>query len=428
LLKDPSDAGACFFNHIRSLPPAHALIIQGEKITIERYWELTKNKADNNPIEWIRNFDRKLNESVSLRLGVTVKTGIGLSGGIDSSTIFQHCSRLNTSIHPVSAIFPGFERNEEQHIQTLAKHFAMRPEWVRPDAEALTDQLDRWLYHQEEPVSSSSAFVQYMVYQKAKECGIKVMLEGQGADELLTGYDRYISIYLRQLLREKKWNAFRLLKQQLQATGTQYTWNIEHLAASFFPAWADRSLLAKRINRSEVDWLKKDYRQYLHEENKKRFSISSIHDLHAALKEDLTGGRLEVLLRYADRNAMAHGIEVRLPFLDHRFVEWVYALPEDQLIAEGKSKWILRQSMKGRLPDSILNRMDKVAFEPPQATWMQDPMLRKRLQESKQMLIDQQLLDPRILNRNATELAAHAPHNIDWQILCLASSQQAMKR
>jgi asparagine synthase (glutamine-hydrolysing) len=270
--------------------------------------------------------------------------------------------------------------------------------------------------------------VQYLVYQKAKQCGIKIMLEGQGADELLAGYDRYISIYLRQLLAQKKWKAFRLVNQQLQASGTLFSWNVKHMAAAFFPGWANRSLLAQRINRSEVDWLNKDYRQYLHEENKKRCTVSPINNLHSALNEDLTGGRLEVLLRYADRNAMAHGIEVRLPFLDHRLVEWVHALPEDQLIAEGKSKWILRQSMKGRLPESILNRTDKVAFEPPQLTWMQDSMLQNRLKESKKMLIEDKLLDPRILNRSADRLDAHAPQNIDWQILCLASSQQAMKR
>jgi asparagine synthase (glutamine-hydrolysing) len=427
LLKDPSDAGASFFNLIRSLPPAHTLIVQGESIHIEQYWKLSKANPDNNPTEWIRDFDRKLNDSVSLRLAVNVTTGIGLSGGIDSSAILQHGSRLNTPIHPISAIFPGFERNEEPYIRTLAKHFVIRPEWVMPEADTLAAQFDHWLFHQEEPVSSSSAFVQYLVYQKAKEVGIKVMLEGQGADELLAGYDRYISIYLRQLLMEKKWKLFRLLKQQLNESGIQYSWGIEHLAAAFFPGWANRSLLARKINRSEVDWLNKDYRQYLHEENKKRFSISSNLDLHSALNEDLTGGRLEVLLRYADRNAMAHGIEVRLPYLDHRLVEWVHALPEDQLIAAGKSKWILRQSMKGRLPESILNRTDKIAFEPPQASWMQHPIIQNRLKESKQTLIDDKLLDPKILNRSADKLAAHAPQNIDWQILCLASCQQAMK-
>jgi asparagine synthase (glutamine-hydrolysing) len=427
LLKHPSDAGATFYESIRSLPPAHTLVVQDEKVSIHRYWQLTESDPDGNQIEWISDFDRKLNQSVDLRLSVNVKSGIGLSGGIDSSSILQHAIRLQRKIHPVSAIFPGFKRNEEAYVHVLAKEFFLKPEWIVPQETDLTSELDKWLYHQEEPVSSSSAFVQYMVYRKAKESGIKVMLEGQGADELLAGYEHYISVYLRQLLSEKKWSAFHEIKQQFQAAKINFPWGIKHHAAAFFPTWAGRKIRSEKIKRTQTDWLAKDYRQYIDEESNKHFPFYAIHNLHTALREDLTGGRLEVLLRYADRNAMAHGIEVRLPFLDHKLVEWVHALPEEQLIAGGKTKWILRQSMKDRLPEKILNRTDKIAFEPPQAEWMKSSEMRKRLMESKQQLVDEHILDACILKRNADQLDAHAAQNFDWQILCIASIMNAAK-
>jgi asparagine synthase (glutamine-hydrolysing) len=421
ILKHPSDSGASFFSSIRSLPPAHTLTVQGNQVIITRFWDLQKSDPIGKQTDWIKSFDETLKESVKLRLSVNVKTGIGLSGGIDSSSILQHALQLKQDIQPISAAFPGFEKNEMAYVQKLANAFSLNPEWVMPQASDLSSDLDKWLYHQEEPVSSSSAFIQYMVYKKAKEAGIKVMIEGQGADELLAGYGQYISIYLRQLLSEKNWKAFGGLKQKLQTTDASFPWDIKHVAAAFFPNWADRKIRSRKINHTQTDWLDKDYRKYIHEESNKHFPHKSIRDLKSALCEDLTGGRLEVLLRYADRNAMAHGIEVRLPFLDHKLVEWVYGLPEEQLIAEGKTKWILRQSMKDKLPDSILNRTDKIAFEPPQADWMKTDAIRSRLMEAKQQLVNDHILDARILKRKEDQLSAHAANNIDWQILCMAS-------
>jgi asparagine synthase (glutamine-hydrolysing) len=124
---------------------------------------------------------------------------------------------------------------------------------------------------------------------------------------------------------------------------------------------------------------------------------------------------------------MAHGIEVRLPFLDHKLVEWVHALPEEQLIAGGKTKWILRQAMLDRLPETILNRTEKIAFEPPQADWMKNIGMYNRLMEAKKQLVDDHILDASILKRNPDQLDAHAAQNFDWHILCMASIKNAVK-
>jgi asparagine synthase (glutamine-hydrolysing) len=425
ILKDPADQGATFFKHVRSLPPAHTLVISDSSISIQRYWDLKAEKNTNKDI--FKTLDQKINDAVHQRLSMNVRCGIGISGGLDSSTLLYYLLKQHAKIDCLSAIFPGFERNEEAHVKSLANAFAIEPIWVSSNAEMLTNQLDQWLYHQEEPVSSSSAFAQYLVYERAKASGIRVMFEGQGADEVFAGYDRFVSVYLRQLIHQKKFHSFQQQYSALKKSGTPFNWNLNHLAAAFFPSIAKGIIRSRKIKSLQADWLNDDYRDFLLQAAETRVRDSAIPHLHDALKTDLTAGNLEVLLRYADRNAMAHGIEVRLPFLQTGLVEWVYGLPDNIFIHQGQTKWILRQTMKNKLPDSIIDRTDKVAFETPQAEWMKNASIQDRIQDAKNELIGMKWLDKKILTRKADQLTVHAANNIDWQILCLASTRNAMK-
>jgi asparagine synthase (glutamine-hydrolysing) len=425
ILKDPSDQGATFFKHIRSLPPAHSMVVSNNIISIERYWDLSFKRNTHQDI--FNQLDQKLNDAVHQRLGMNVKCGIGISGGLDSSTLLYYLLKQHAKIDCLSAIFPGFERNEEVHVKTLANTFSIEPIWVSSNADMLTNQLDQWLYHQEEPVSSSSAFAQYLVYERAKASGIRVMFEGQGADEVFAGYDRFVSVYLRQFIQQKKFRAFQKQYSALKKSGTTFNWNLNHLAAGLFPSIAKKIIRSRKIKSLQADWLNDDYRDFLLLETETRFPDSAIAHLHDALKADLTAGNLEVLLRYADRNAMAHGIEVRLPFLQTELVEWVYGLPDDLFIHQGQTKWILRQTMKNKLPNSITHRTDKVAFETPQAAWMKNASIQDRIHDAKNELIAMRWLDKKILKRKLDQLPVHAANNIDWQILCLASTRNAMR-
>ena len=129
---------------------------------------------------------------------------------------------------------------------------------------------------------------------------------------------------------------------------------------------------------------------------------------------------LEELLRYADRNSMAHGREVRLPFLNHELVEFVFSLPSPLKMHEGWTKFLLRKAMNHKLPDEIVWRKEKVGFEPPQKTWMEDHTVQDYIHEAKKKLANAGILTKNALNNKIEPMAAHADKNYDWRYLCAA--------
>jgi asparagine synthase (glutamine-hydrolysing) len=126
---------------------------------------------------------------------------------------------------------------------------------------------------------------------------------------------------------------------------------------------------------------------------------------------------LEELLRYADRNSMANSREVRLPFLNHEMVEFVFSLPANFKIRKGWTKWLLREAMKDKLPDEIVWRKDKTGFEPPQQLWMQNNNIQKLITEAKQKLVDERILKPETVNKKIEPRSAHEASNYDWRYL-----------
>jgi asparagine synthase (glutamine-hydrolysing) len=127
------------------------------------------------------------------------------------------------------------------------------------------------------------------------------------------------------------------------------------------------------------------------------------------------------LLRYADRNSMANGVEVRLPFLSHELVAFLFSLPSHFKIREGWTKWILRTSMNNTLPADITWRKDKIGFEPPQQQWMQQKGMQDFVIAAKQKLVDEKILTPSALNESISANTAHAADNYDWRYLSAAS-------
>ncbi len=126
------------------------------------------------------------------------------------------------------------------------------------------------------------------------------------------------------------------------------------------------------------------------------------------------------MLRFADRSSMAHGVEVRLPFLNAQFVQFVFSLPSRYKIRDGYTKWILRHAMDEKLPPAILWRTDKTAYEPPQKQWMTDPLLVDYIHEAKKKLVQENLLKPQVLQKKIIPMHAHEAHNNDWRYLCIA--------
>ncbi|MBW7952372.1 MAG: asparagine synthase, partial [Chitinophagaceae bacterium] len=155
-----------------------------------------------------------------------------------------------------------------------------------------------------------------------------------------------------------------------------------------------------------------------HSINKNSLEKPVIRTLNDILYYNTFTNGLEDLLRYADRNAMAHGREIRLPFLNHELVEFVFSLPSHFKIRNGFTKYVLRNAMKETLPKEIIWRKDKIGFEPPQQKWLQHKSIEPLMQQAKQKLISKGILKKNVLQKPLETLPVHAAHNYSWWILC----------
>jgi asparagine synthase (glutamine-hydrolysing) len=421
-MKDPSDSGRTFFHNIRSLKPGHTLTYKRGRIEEKNYFAECKNQQSTSD-EQTQQIDELLKLSVKRRLRSDVPLGIGLSGGLDSSTLLWYMLQHNKQpVKTFSAIFPGFEKNEEQYIHQLTKAFDVESFFVTPKADELVSDFEKLMYHQEEPVSSSSVFVQSRVYKCAKENGVKVILEGQGADEIFGGYPKYLHWFLQEQIKNGNWKIFRSEKHKLLQKNIGLQWNPQNTIAAFFPEYTAKAL-ENRNHRilSNTKILHPEFRAAMEKDWSNKLKKPVIKGIQDAMYADRNGMNLEVLLRYADRNSMQHGVEVRLPYLFGDLINHVGKMKPEALIHDGFTKWIVRNMMKERLPSEINWRADKVAYEPPQATWMQLKGVSDYLYEAKKKLVDERIIAKEQLAMETRSMAAHAANNYDWRILSVGA-------
>ena len=415
-----------FFKNIYSLQPGHHLTIKlpGLAMELARYWDLDKETTDLNisETEAIEKFSFLLQQSVSRRLRSDVKLGTSLSGGLDSSTIAGMCSLLTTHgsrFTSFSAVFPGFEKDESQFINDVVEKFRLENFKVTPTAQQLLTDFDKLMYHQEEPFQSLSIYAQYKVYELAKQHGTTVILDGQGADETLAGYHKYYHWYWQQLLHSGQWS---LVNKEISAArklGVNEAWGFKNRLAAFMPERAAKALERKALKQqARHPFLNPDFLA----EGPKGNAIHKpvVTKLNDILYHDTCQLGLQELLRYADRNSMAHGREVRLPFLSHELVQFVFSLPSHFKIKDGWTKWILRKCMSEALPQSIVWRKDKIGYEPPQKQWMQHKAMQNRIMDSRKKLVDERILKPEIMPQPIQAKAANEAGNDDFRYLCAA--------
>lgn len=427
--KNPLNPAQTFYKDIESLPPAHYMVVSKEKQEIKKYWTpLTGEVWSGSFNDAIEQFSELLTISVSRRMRSDVAVGSSMSGGIDSATIVQQMLQQGGQPATFSAIFPGFENDESAYIRQLNEQFHTRHHTIIPSVNDWEKQLHWLMYHQEEPVSSMSVLAQWSVYQSAREQGVTVLLDGQGADEVLAGYEKYLPWYWQELWRHQDFSLLRQERKNTADHGIPVNWGYKNHLAALFPALATKQLQRKkqqaclRLPMVSSEWLE-TVRWNIDEEK----TIEKIATLNDRLLSDQLTGPLEELLRYADRNAMAHGVEVRLPFLQHELVEFLMRLPATFKIKNGYTKYLLRSFQQNRLPEAIVWRKRKVGFEPPQKKWMQETALQELVMASKKWLVDERILQPMVLQQPLAPKSAYAPNNYDWRYVCLSLLLQNAK-
>ncbi|RYG29052.1 MAG: asparagine synthase, partial [Chitinophagaceae bacterium] len=265
---------------------------------------------------------------------------------------------------------------------------------------------------------SSSVYAQYKVFQLAKANDVKVLLDGQGADEIFAGYHKYIHWYLQEILSRHRFKKFTHEKHAFHKHHVPVKWDVRNVVAAFLP-----SHVAIALEKAE-------YRRIIHHPHINRSLIAHskgrewegvhkpiITKLNDILYFNTMRNGLEELLRFADRNSMAHGAEVRLPFLQHHLVSFAFSLPSTLKINNGFPKWILRKTMEDKLPASIVWRTDKTAYEPPQKLWMESEPMQDYIHEARKKLVSAQILKPASLNKKIKPMDAHMADNFDWRYL-----------
>ncbi|MGE0601289.1 MAG: asparagine synthase (glutamine-hydrolyzing) [Dehalococcoidia bacterium] len=365
-----------FFEGIVSLPGGHYIELDAQgRGEARRYWSPGATDVPTARAEAIERFRELLFDSVRIRLRSDVPVGSSLSGGIDSSSIVStiHAQKTVQWMHQktFSARFHSKDHDEGEFIRIVTHRVEAESHdvWVEP--EQFIDAFDEMQYHQEEPIASTSPFAQWLVMGLAKANGTTVLLDGQGADEILAGYDQAHGMFLAHWLRHGRVDK---IARELSTYGRRYGGIREPalFAAYYSLPGTFRDGLAERYYRST-----KVASDALHAE----FSpahVEGFHPFDDRLRNELvrwqTTTQLPEFLRYADRNSMAFSREVRLPFLDHRLVEYCFGLPPDLLLKSATTKVVLRESMRGIVPDAILDRKDKLAYAPPQQQWNHGPL------------------------------------------------------
>ena len=423
---NPEQPGETFFENIHKLPAATTLTLSVEKweVVLEKYWDIDPEE-ENKKItdhEAMEQFNHLLSRSVKRRLRSDVSIGTSLSGGLDSSSIVALINEQqvpNYKSQAFTAIFPGYEKDELAFSRQITERFNLQQFTTAITPDQLADDWKKICYYQEEPVGSASVYAQYKVFELAKEHNVKVLLDGQGADETLAGYHKYYQWYWQELYRKRKLSGSKELSGAKEA-GVQEKFTYKNIIASYFPDFTtialEQQYLLKAIRQEDLA------KEFVKLQSKEAYYTRPGHyTLNGVLHFNTCTHGLEELLRYADRNSMAHGREVRLPFLNHELVEFVFSLPSRYKIRNGWTKWLLRETMKTHLPESIAWRKDKIGFEPPQKKWMENSRIQEAMQEAKRKLVDQKILNPEVLQKKIKPQAAHEVDSYDWRYFSAAS-------
>ena len=377
----------CFYKNVKIFPPAHYMVydIKNHKKKYKKYWEVNEHLFYDKWIKGknpVRTFKKLFESAVGLRLRADVEVGACLSGGLDSSAIVGCASKkYGRKIHTFSSIYTDKECNEESYIRKVNEKWNTIPHYIKPDdfERDFTKYIEDLTYHHDQPTGGASLYSQYMV-MKGIQGKVKVVLDGQGADELFAGYIPYYADYISDLMNRdtflSRCKAIKILtiikKEWPDIIGSISTDTIVKLVGlkSSFLFQNENKIKDLRVKRSTRlftdDFMKRvniDYRD-------KEIKCSS--KLNTRLCNDVLHSSIPSLLHNEDGNSMAFSIESRVPFLDYRIVEFAIALDGKYKIRNQWTKWIIRRACKEYLPKEIVKRKNKMGFPAPFARWLRE--------------------------------------------------------
>ena len=324
-------------------------------------------------------FKEAFDNSVMLRLRSDVPIGYCLSGGLDSSAIVCTANRvvneksLDVQQKSISSCFTDKRYDEQEYIDEVLNNTDVEGVKIFPKGDDLLSELDDVIWYMDEPFSSTSQYAQWNVFKGAKNNGLTVMLDGQGADEQLAGYTGFYSVIFAEYLRKFRFVSFaRELKnyKKLRASTEQYVKSYKIIVEALISAYLPRKL--QKLGKLYLFYLRRES-PFEKQDIKDTIMGLDLYPANNSRKYILDNFKcnLSMLLRFEDRNSMAFSIESRVPFLDYKLVETAFKMPIEYKINNGITKRILRESITD-LPEMIRTRYSKLGFVTPEDQWIND--------------------------------------------------------
>jgi asparagine synthase (glutamine-hydrolysing) len=377
LLRLMDDGETTLYRDIKQLCPGHNMEVdlRTGATTTSRYYRLP-------PVEGVNIYDSGtarqladelrslLFDAVRLRLRADVPVGSCLSGGLDSSSVVAIAAQLlrdqpgSPRLHTFTAVFPGEKVDESRYASMVVDSVGAIPHLVRPSHEGFQRDFSSIVTHHDEPVQGPSVYAQWEVMREAAR-HVTVTLDGQAGDEVFGGYRTHRLAYLGELLRDRRWGQ---LSKEVRAVGLGLgvRATLQELKGLPFV------LLPSRLKSPMYSWLHRREQNELEGILGRQVVLRHAHlselyapDLDRVVRCYVQRQSLPHLLKYADRSSMAHSIEARLPFTDHRIVDFGLRLPGAYKIRNGYTKYLLRKAVEDLLPPGIVWRKDKVGFATP---------------------------------------------------------------
>lgn len=376
-----------FYESIKSFPPSYYMIIDfnKDKRIKERYWEVDIDAFEK---KWIkgknpyRTFKELFEDAVSIRLRSDVEVGVCLSGGLDSSSILGCAARLsNKPIQTFSSIYDDPECNEERYIRDANEMCGAIQHYVKPDYDEgeFIKHLKKIVFHHGQPVNGASLYSQYKVMEMAGE-NVRVVLDGQGADELFAGYLYYFSYFIRGLLEQNdlmsRYKAIKELvivkkywPEMIKSIGTDDV--VRAVGIKHSVLFQDSNQIKQCKDERKLSFFSNSFIKSIEAgPYNDEYKIKCPSSLNAKLCADLMRDSIPSLLHNEDGNAMAFSVESRIPFLDYRIVEFALALDAKYKIRNVWTKWIVRKSLREYLPKNVVKRKNKMGFPAPFNRWL----------------------------------------------------------
>jgi len=372
-----------FFESIISLLPGHYIVfdLQNKHLRTNRWYDIPLDRV------WTSSFDDAsdhfkglFRDSIRLRLRSDVEIGTCLSGGLDSSSIVcnlkEFGSKFTERFKSFSVVFDDPSIDESPYIHEVIRCGNFDGYFITPTVDDLINDVVKLITQQEEPFGGTSIFAQWCVMKLAHKYNVKVLLDGQGGDELLGGYPFFFAyLFLEKLKKKEVTRLFSEIK------GYRRNFREQDAFLMIILLMLPDFLKAKAMSRYFHSIIDKRFIKRYEKNSIYPSLMYRITNLNKALYNRMKFS-LPQLLREEDKNSMSFSIEARLPFLDYRIVEFLFSLPSDFKLHKGISKHLLRESMREVLPENIYNRTLKLGFPTPLDKWIRDKRFGKLMEDT----------------------------------------------